>query len=405
MSIESLKNQRSLFGQQHATLQGKGLKLGLLKQNQKDHDEGLNVGKVTNKALYRELLARLNEAVGYTGEQHIESLEPSDYTPEAVAERILGVVDGAMKLARLNGGDDAAEEKLRQARKGIEQGFNEARKMLQGMGAFEGLAAENANKTWDLLQAGLDEMEADVSATDSVNRETLAVQSSQRESMELSLTTRDGDKVHLRMASSESALHYREENTSGSVQVDAWQRSEHLYLSVEGELDDEERAAINQLIDESRTLADKLFSGDAQAAFNHLLEQGNKSSDIVSYALRVSQQRSQLATYAYQSVNEINEGKSEETYPKTLIKPIQDYLQEVGNSLSRLVSNPVIAQPGQALADGVEKLSKLDEKTRGLANALEHRSGQSLSALHRNLMELMEQQQQRFADHKAFLEG
>lgn len=401
MGIDSLNNQRSLLGQQHAIQQGKGMKLGLLKHGEKDDDNGLNFGKVANKALYRELLSRLNEAVGHAGEQHIEKLEPANYTPEAVAGRILDVVDGAMKLARLSGGDAAADEKLRQAREGIERGFNEARKMLEGMGAFEGLVADNALKTWDLLQAGLDEMDSGVTASSAVNDEMLSVQASQSESMELSLTTRDGDKVHLRMASSESALHYREENGSGSLQVDAWQRSEHLYLSVEGELDDDERAAINQIIDESRTLAAKLFSGDAQAAFRHLLDQDNQSSEIASYALRVSQQYSLTATHAYQSVNELDEGQSQTTYPKTLIKPIQEYMQEVGNSLSRLAANPVIAQPEQALAEGVEKLSKLDEKTRGLANALEHSAGQSLSAFNRNLMDLMEEQQQKFSQQKS----
>lgn len=398
MSIDSLKNQRSLFGQQHAVNQGKGMKLGLLRHGVKD-DDGPNIGKVANKALYRELLSKLNEAVGYKGEQHIESLEPSDYTPEAVAGRILDVVDGAMKLARLSGGEDAAAEKLNQARAGIERGFNEARKMLEAMGAFEGLVAENANKTWDLLQAGLDQL-GGTAAIDAVESETLALQASQSRSMELSLTTRDGDKVRLHMASSESALNYREENDNGSIQVDAWQHSERLYISVEGELDENERAAINQLITESRTLADKLFSGDANAAFNHLLEQGNQDSEIASYALRVSQHHSQSAMHAYQSVNALDEGKSEKTYPRTLIKPIQDYLQELGNSLSRLSMNPLYSEPEQALSEGVDNLSKVDEKTRGLAHALEQRSGKSLAAFNRNLMDLMEQQQQRFEQHK-----
>lgn len=399
MGIDSLNNSRSLFGRQHTMQQGNGMKLGLLKPGMKD-DEGLNLGQVANKALYRELLSRLNEAVGYAGEQHIESLKPDDYTPEAVAGRILDVVDAAMKLARLNGGDAGADEKLRQAREGIERGFNQARKMLEGMGAFEGQVAENANKTWELLQAGLDEMESGVSASTSVNSEMLSVQSSHRETMDLSLTTRDGDKVQLHMARSESALQYREENSHGSLQVDAWQRSEHLYLSVEGELDDDERTTINQLIDESRSLADKFFSGDAHAAFTHLLEQGNKSSEIAGYALRMTQHHSQTATYAYQSVNELNEGNLQTSYPKTLIKPIQDYMQELGYSLSRLSTNPVIAQPEQALADGVEKLSKSDETLRGLAVALERRMEQSLSAFNENLMQLMQEQEQRFSEQK-----
>lgn len=400
MGIESLNNQRGLTGLQHAISQGKGMKLGLLHKETKD-DEGPNLGKVANKALYRELLRRLNEEVGHAGEKHIESLEPDDYTPEAVAGRILDVVDGAMKLARLSGGDDAAEEKLRQARVGIERGFNEARKMLEGMGAFEGLVAENANKTWDLLQAGLDQLASGASATESIDSETVALQAEQTQSMELSLTTRDGDKVQLRMASSESALHYREENAKGSIQVDAWQRSDSLFISVEGELDENERAAINQLIDESRTLADKLFSGDAQAAFNHLLDQGNNSSEIASYALRVSQHHSQSAMYAYQSVDAIAEGKSEKTYPRTLIKPIQEYLQQLDAGLKNLSANPLFTEPKQALADGVDSLSKVDEKTRGLAHALEQRAGHSLSAFNRNLMDLMSEQQQRFAEQES----
>jgi len=396
MGIDSINNSRGLFGQQHALQQGNGMKLGLLKHGINNDDDGPNFYKVANKALYRELLSRLNEAVGHTGEQYIEKLEPTDFTPEAVAGRILDVVDGAMKLARLSGGDAAADEKLQQARVGVERGFNEARKMLESMGAFEGLVADNANKTWDLLQAGLDKL-GGASASSVVENEVLALQASQHESMALSLTTRDGDKVRLRMASSESALHYRQENGNASVQVHSWQRSEQLYLSVEGELDEEERDAINQLIDESRTLTDKLFSGDSLAAFNHLLEKGQSSTEIASYALQVSKQSRQSLTHAYQAINELDESNRDTSYPKTLVKPIQACMQTIDGCLGRLAANPIIEQPEQALSEGVEKLVRIDEKLRGLANALEQRAGQSLSAFNKNLIDVMSEQGRRFA--------
>ena len=394
MGIESLKGQHRLPGLQHMLDRGKGLKLGLNKPDQSGEDRGLHLGQVANKALYRELLSRLNEAVGYAGEEHIENLPAEDYTPEAVASRILNVVDAAVKLARLNGGESAAADKLEQARAGISKGFNEARTMLEGMHAFEGLVAENANKTWDLLQAGLDQM----AAASAVETEVMATQVSQTQSMELALTTRDGDKVRLHLSSSQDSAQLVSNKANGtSVQLDSWQSSEHLYISVEGSLDDSERDAINQLLGESMSVAKRFFQGDTQAAFNHLLEQGHDGSEIAGFALRLNQHHSQSVVHAYQSVNGLDTAKAEGNYPKTLLKPIHDYLQELGETLTRLRGRPLIAEPQQALADGIDTVGKLDDKTRGLAHALENRAGQSLSAFQFNLLDVMDKQQQRFA--------
>ena len=48
-----------------------------------------------------------------------------------------------------------------QAREGVEKGFAEARKILDGMGMLKGRVAEDIDSTYDKIQAGLQGLQQD----------------------------------------------------------------------------------------------------------------------------------------------------------------------------------------------------------------------------------------------------
>lgn len=113
-----------------------------------------NPDKVMDE-IYGKMMQKLNTAIGKEGEQFIEKLNPSDFTPNAVSNRILDFVENGINLARTSQGDDAALAMFEQAKEGILRGFNEAKEILTGLDVFSGKIEKDANKTLSLLQEGL----------------------------------------------------------------------------------------------------------------------------------------------------------------------------------------------------------------------------------------------------------
>ncbi len=135
--------------------------------NQAILDASLNVsisaGNRSLELLYRAAADKLNELLAADfGPDALQSALDSgvDVSPDATAGRILSM-STAFLPAYLEqhpelGEDEARARFTELIRGGIEQGFAEARDILQGLGVLEGDIATNIDKTWDLVQQGLD---------------------------------------------------------------------------------------------------------------------------------------------------------------------------------------------------------------------------------------------------------
>ncbi|EGW54173.1 DUF5610 domain-containing protein [Candidatus Endoriftia persephonae] len=111
--------------------------------------------------LYRSALAKLNEILApELGPQAIEQAAKQDFTPEATAERIVGFATGFFGGFLENHPemeqDSALNEFLELIGGGIEQGFAEARGILEGLEILNGEIEQNVNKTYELVQQGLE---------------------------------------------------------------------------------------------------------------------------------------------------------------------------------------------------------------------------------------------------------
>lgn len=114
--------------------------------------------------LFKTVLAALSEYVDpVLGENAIEDAYSSglDVSPEATAERIVSQSTSffeAFKSQERNQGlseQELADTFIEVIGGGIEQGFSEARDILDGLGVLEGDIASNIDKTYDLVQQGL----------------------------------------------------------------------------------------------------------------------------------------------------------------------------------------------------------------------------------------------------------
>lgn len=278
------------------------------------------------KVLSQKLSVQLGAAPERLAPKMPEFKPPS---AEDVAARVLGFVEGRIRSEIANG---ASEEKvadlLAQARKGVATGYGEARQEIEKLGMMTDELSEDIGKGYDLITSGIDQLEdellgtdkqsADVSlvdktegdsdsrnnrsvnevdarAPDSVQRFSLGEQFSGRyERASVSITTRDGDDVTIDLqklsASYGSVGQYSNGAGSGYQQVRSANLNAESYLyAIEGELDEDELVAIEELLAQMQSLADEFFSGDFEKAFESALELGFDGSEIASFSMNLTQ--------------------------------------------------------------------------------------------------------------------
>ncbi|WP_210398118.1 DUF5610 domain-containing protein [Motiliproteus sediminis] len=84
-----------------------------------------------------------------------------DVSPEATAARIVALTTGLFtRFQQANPNLDSAQQAERFTailRDGVEQGFAEAREVLDGLGVLQGDIASNIDLTYDLVQQGLNQ--------------------------------------------------------------------------------------------------------------------------------------------------------------------------------------------------------------------------------------------------------
>lgn len=89
-----------------------------------------------------------------------------DFSPEAVAERIVGFATAFFPLYQGNHKNEPLEKQLNDfidlVGGGVDKGFGEAKDILDGLGVFEGEVEENANTTYDLIFEGFEKFKSSV---------------------------------------------------------------------------------------------------------------------------------------------------------------------------------------------------------------------------------------------------
>ncbi|UQY34292.1 DUF5610 domain-containing protein [Pseudomonas fulva] len=229
-----------------------------------------------------------------------------DFSPEKVADRVLGFVEQRLKSEAASGASpEKLQQLLDQARSGVQKGFDEARKMLDGMGMLKDKVATDIDDTFKRIEqgfAGLDKLYGAVPATGGNGGVTPT--SSDRfaavaESFELNITTRDGDRLRVSVAQASAAWSRTEGagSQSGSLQIGGWQ------VEVEGELDDEEKAALGKLFNQVQDLSNSFYSGDMAGAFDRAMALDMDSSQLASMSLRLTQTSVRQATDTYGAVS------------------------------------------------------------------------------------------------------
>jgi hypothetical protein len=296
----------------------------------------------------------------------------NDYTPEKVAGRILDFIEQRLQSEQAAGADPSKlKGLLEQARSGVEKGFAEARKILDGMGVLQGKVASDIDDTYQKIQDGFSDLDKRFNPDAALvgGSTNIAAYSerfaAQAETFDMEVTTRDGDRLRISIAqasanwsqsgvvasSNGNGSSVVASSQSGSMQIGGWQ------VSVEGELDDEERAALEKLFGQVQDLSNKFYAGDLSGAFDRAMALDMDGEQLASMSLRLTQTTVRQATDAYSAVAQ-DGGQAASAVNSSLI----DYAQGL---LDALRSANQVAEEGTAKTSLLDMLKggfSLDER-------------------------------------------
>tara|TARA_R110000868_G_scaffold18084_1_gene78372 strand:- start:389 stop:1792 length:1404 start_codon:yes stop_codon:yes gene_type:complete len=323
-----------------------------------------------------------------------EESEGSLFDFEEIAKNVLNFVGGAIKNAQNRGADEGELYDLfEQASSGVLRGIKLAEQDLAGFLNEE--IADGISQSKSLIEDGIANLKRDIFNPVSVDLEnptqsvvnSTSVSYEKQESGELSIRTRDGDRVNITFEDLEqfefsqrqvqqlakeaesddkTAITGQVENNTASTAtaetaapvIDAAEESDVIVelaeepqssskvieqnavfyqessfsFSVKGELDDAELKAIGQLVADANELAEEFFNGDIETAFKQALELGFDEQELSSFALQLTKVENTQVIKAYETVSRFD-GDSEGSDPAKAVKPVAEYLDKLLNVL------------------------------------------------------------------------
>lgn len=267
---------------------------------------------------------------------------------EEVARNVMDFVGGSIIAAQANGAsDEELKEMFEQGKAGANLGIDQAIGELKELAILDENLNEGIEKSRDLINKNIDDLyekifPSEVKTTDTTKADEQSIKSaslnselyvSNSKSSDLTITTTDGDLVSISFSElqeyTNKEQHQYQEGTKGIsenyINVNSQYHEVNFSFSVEGELDDEEQAAIEALIKDVNSLQKDFFSGNVDQAFEKALALGFDNEQIANFSMDLQQTKTSYVSQAYTEVAEL-EGSSLAKSEKEL-KPLIDFLE------------------------------------------------------------------------------
>lgn len=325
-------------------------------------DVGNKSGDAVSSATDKVLNKLADNIPGMSGSD-LSALKAEEFTPDKVSGRIADYVAMGLAQARRDGKSDAEIQNIYdQAVKGIEQGFKEARDILNDMDLMTDDISATIDETFDLTmqKVGLLAPGAEETTTSASTSISAAERYSSSESFSLKVKTQDGDKVTIRFSGSESyeaSLGYYNDGEGTSAvafNLDRSQQSNYQF-SVKGDLDADELDALQNLVQDISLIADDFFDGDIQAAFAQASTFEMDKTELASMHLTLKRSEQYTAAAAYQQVQGYDQPFNHNGGRKLghMVQSLQEQLDQ-----SRLQFIDSIREFGQSLVSNLVEQDK-----------------------------------------------
>lgn len=251
------------------------------------------------------------DALAAKGYSRIETLSAKD-----AAANIMDFVRQGLAQASSRGKSTAElQVMLDQARQGVAEGYAEALQELDNLGLMNDELAGSIQNSRDLVEAGLNEVDAQLASgglavkepQSSMEGQPFLGQSSLQQSLSLELTTREGDRVTVLWGQSESrSLGFNRSDNGAGMQAEFASQS-GLMFEIQGDLNEQERKDIEGFLQASVEFADRFFQGSSsmmQEAMNYV-EMFSGLDSLSTMDLQLSQTRTQKMAGAYEEIDQL----------------------------------------------------------------------------------------------------
>lgn len=237
---------------------------------------------------------RMGQQLGHD----FSSVEPAENKPlfdvEEITKNVMGFVRGYIFGAKADGADDEQLHSLfNDAQKGIARGIADASKELEDGGWLNDDIKNGIGQTRQRLGEEMDNLHRDLFGEDDSSTGNLPLNGSffqQQQyrlanSSALTIQTAEGDVVTINFASN---YRLRQQQSEDSVFSQQHYREQFAY-TVDGDLNEQEQAAITSLLADITKVSDEFFNGDLQTAYEQAQQLGINSDQLVSFNLQLQQ--------------------------------------------------------------------------------------------------------------------
>ena len=345
---------------------------------------GILTPEKTQALLNQEIADKLEQRFKDEGIE-LKGLNADDFTPEKVSDRILSFVSGHILGESDN---EKQNELMAQAREGIEQGFAEARDILESLDVLNGQVKTDIDSTYDLIQKGLDRLEQqvngtlaeeekkedgaddDLQASADVQQASMQNSFSRNENTQIEITTTDGDKILIDLFKNQSAQsiqsYNQDEEGSSYSRSHTLSASTGINYQLQGELDKDEQKAIDKLLKDVAKVSDQFFSGNVQQAFKKAIEMDFDSQELARFSLNLSYQETRqtaISTYSsYQTQSQPEE--HQQALAPAGLKDISDFIKQMDQLFQQpfVMTNMIDSEQGISdLLKGMNQVLHSDE--------------------------------------------
>jgi len=332
------------------------------------------------------IIERLDKVLQKNRADEIRTLDPKDYTPESVSKQILNFVKSAIDRAESRGDD--VREIISQAKQGIDLGFEQAENILSGLNALSGKIAEGVQKTYEMINGGMEEIIASFKASNDIEASRTAeesVSTSNTSTLELAIHTQDGDEINISLSQNQSSTTYNvslsnESNKQIDLHTSTSTNFQDFNISVNGKLDDAEISAVSQLLTEVKTVSDRFFNGNVDAAFSAGLKLGFDSKELVGFSLALNQNQSESNVKAYREINgftssELGFEKPTQEELTKLLTPIRSFSEPLASAVRNIEIQPLFKESSQAAEQMFNYFSQSNKANHASIQQLESLTG------------------------------
>jgi hypothetical protein len=307
------------------------------------------------------------------------SADQEPMTATKAANTILGFIERRLKLDVADGAtQEQLQSRLDAGLQGFKKGFADAAEQLKALSQFSPEVEADVADTYKQVLDGVDALRAKfiagtttapapkatsattpkaapaIAAPAAINN--IAIQQGLYEYAEardfkFELMTKEGDKVTIHASSSLGVSVAASRDAKGVSVNGSKSTSSNFELSIEGDLNENELKAVNELLGRVDKLAGQFYAGNLGDVFDKAVNLGYDNQQIASYALNLSQVQIQQVAVSYGAI-----APASEQTPSLAnqLAPVGDFIKDVFGALNIAGE---FADPQQLLLDLTKKMA------------------------------------------------